>query len=274
MRTPVRLALAAFVLVIAALPAGAQRADDDGGVTVRKPSWTRYLVSAQGIERAADQQYLSLKQQAAGKRVLLNEDDERTKRVRRIAKELLPFAEKWNPRAKEWAWEVNVIKAPTVNAFCMPGGKIAVFTGIIDTLQLTDDEIAIVMGHEIAHALREHARTRSAKQTLSQLGTVAIAYFLGDGYGQVAQQGLGLLNLTFSRNDEREADLIGLELAARAGHNPEAGVALWEKMGKAQKGAPPQWLSTHPSSADRIARIKAALPKVQPLYEKTRLAKP
>ncbi|RTL70582.1 MAG: M48 family peptidase, partial [Hyphomicrobiales bacterium] len=119
MRAPIRLVLAAAVaLLFAALPAGAQRAPDDGGVTVRNPSWTRYLVSAQGIERAADQQYLTLKQQATGKRVLLNDDDERTKRVRRIAKELVPFAEKWNPRAKEWNWEVIVIKAPTVNAFC------------------------------------------------------------------------------------------------------------------------------------------------------------
>ena len=272
MHPAARSLIATLALLLAMLPAAAQRADD-GGVTVRRPSIVRYLVSAEGLERAADQQYLALKSQATGKRVLLPDSDERSGRVRRIARELLPFVERWNPRAKDWKWEVIVVKAPTVNAFCMPGGKIAVFTGIIDTLQLSDDEIAIIMGHEMAHALREHARARSAKATLSRLSAFAISYFLGDGYAQVAQQGLGLLNLTFSRNDEREADLIGMELAARAGRNPQAGISLWEKMAKAQKGAPPQWLSTHPSSEDRIARIKAALPQVMPLYEKARAGK-
>lgn len=143
----------------------------------------------------------------------------------------------------------------------------------LETLKLTDDEVAVVMGHEIAHALREHARARSAKATLTQVGAVAIGFLFGDGYGQIAQQGGGLFNLKFNRDDERDADLIGLELAARAGHNPEAGIALWEKMAQVQRGAPPVWLSTHPTSADRIARMKKALPKVMPLYEKARLAK-
>ncbi|MDX2202432.1 MAG: M48 family metallopeptidase [Hyphomicrobiaceae bacterium] len=267
-----KVAIMALLLAGAALPAAAQRADE-GGVNVGRPSFARYLVSAEGIEKAAGQQFVSLKSQATGKRVLLPDSDEQTRRVRRIAKELLPFAEKWNPRAKDWTWEVIVIKAPTVNAFCMPGGKIAFFTGILDRLSLTDDEVAVVMGHEIAHALREHARSRKAKTVLTQLSAVAVSLLLGEGYGQIAQQGGGLLTLRFSRGDEREADLIGLELAARAGYNPEAGVALWQKMARAQKGAPPQWLSTHPSSEDRIARIRAALPKVAPLYDRARAGK-
>ncbi len=272
MQKVMKLAVAGVMLALATVAVGAQEAKD-GGVTVRRASFVRYLVSAERLEKAADQQYLTLKSQATTKRALLPQDDPQTRRVQRIAKELLPFTEKWNPRAKDWKWEVVVLKAPTINAFCMPGGKIAFFTGILENLKLTDDEVAIVMGHEIAHALREHARARSAKQVLTQVGAVAVSLVFGDNYGQLAQQGGGLLTLKFSRDDERDADLIGMELAARAGYDPRAGVSLWEKMAKAQRGAPPQWLSTHPSSDDRIARMNRALPQVMPLYEKAKLAK-
>ncbi len=267
-----KLGLAGVVmLAAAAAPVAAQRAEE-GGVTVRRPSFVRHLVSAERLEKAAEQQFVTLKGQATTRRVLLAGDDPQTQRIQRIAKELLPHADKWNPRAKEWKWDVVVIKSPTINAFCMPGGKIAFFTGIIETLKLTDDEAAMVMGHEIAHALREHARARSAKMTLTQVGAFAVAVILGDNYGHLAQQGGGLLTLKFNRDDERDADLIGMEMAARAGYNPESGITLWEKMSKAQKGAPPQWLSTHPSHEDRIARIRKALPKVMPLYERARAA--
>ena len=260
-----------LMLAAAAAPVAAQRAEE-GGVTVRRPSFVRHLVSAERLEKAAEQQFVTLKGQATTRRVLLAGDDPQTQRIQRIAKELLPHADKWNPRAKEWKWDVVVIKSPTINAFCMPGGKIAFFTGIIETLKLTDDEAAMVMGHEIAHALREHARARSAKMTLTQVGAFAVAVILGDNYGHLAQQGGGLLTLKFNRDDERDADLIGMEMAARAGYNPESGITLWEKMSKAQKGAPPQWLSTQPSHEDRIARIRKALPKVMPLYERARAA--
>jgi predicted Zn-dependent protease len=130
----------------------------------------------------------------------------------------------------------------------------------------------MVMGHEIAHALREHARERMAKNAATGIGASLISQYFGLGQiGQtVTNYGAQLLTLEFSREDESEADLVGMELAARAGYDPRAGVTLWQKMGAASKGAPPQWLSTHPSGKSRIADIQANLPKVMPLYERAR----
>jgi predicted Zn-dependent protease len=154
----------------------------------------------------------------------------------------------------------------------MPGGKIAFYTGILEQLKLTDDEVAMVMGHEIAHALREHARERMGKGAATNIGAGLVSQLFG--LGQVGQTltnyGAQLLTLQFSREDESESDLVGMELAARAGYDPRAGVTLWQKMGAASKGAPPQWLSTHPSGTTRIAEIEANLPKVMPLYEKAK----
>jgi predicted Zn-dependent protease len=192
--------------------------------------------------------------------------------LRAIAKDIIPFAIAWNPRARDWRWEVNLIGSKQINAFCMPGGKIAFYSGILDQLKLSDDEVAMVMGHEIAHALREHARERMGKNAATGIGASLLSQALGLGqFGQtVTNYGAQLLTLQFSRDDESEADLVGMELAARAGYNPRAGVTLWQKMSAANKGAPPQWLSTHPSGASRIADIEANLPKVMPLYERAK----
>ena len=150
----------------------------------------------------------------------------------------------------------------------MPGGKIAFFSGILDKLGLSDDEVAMVMGHEMTHALREHARERLAKTQLTNgmIGLGASLFGLGNGGRYLANMGGQLLTLRFSRGDESEADLVGMELAARAGYDPHAGVTLWQKMAAANKGAPPQWLSTHPSGPTRIRDIETNLPKVEPLY--------
>ncbi len=180
----------------------------------------------------------------------------------------------WNKRATQWQWEVIVLNSKELNAFCMPGGKIAFYTGILEQLQLTDDEVAMVMGHEIAHALREHARERMGKTSATKLGANLISGLLGLGSTGDALLNMGgqLLTLKFSRENESEADLVGMELAARAGYDPRAGVSLWQKMSAASKGAPPQWMSTHPSGSSRIQEIQASLPKVMPLYD--RAAKP
>jgi predicted Zn-dependent protease len=211
-------------------------------------------------------------QQAAAKNALAPGDNAQLKRLRGIAQRLIPFAIPWNERAKQWQWEVNLIGSTQINAFCMPGGKIAFYSGILKTLQLTDDEVAMVMGHEIAHALREHARERMGKNAATGIGANVITQLFGLGQiGQtVTSYGAQLLTLEFSRSDESEADLVGMELAARAGFDPRAGVTLWQKMGAANKGAPPQWLSTHPSGNTRIADIQANLPKVMPLYERAK----
>lgn len=237
------------------------------GVKVGNMSLVRRLVSAESVEQMGDQQYKQLVQKAGSQGALLLDNNPTVQRVRKIAQDLLPHAVTWNERAKSWAWEVNVFRSNTINAFCMPGGKIAFFTGILDQLRLTDDEVAMIMGHEIAHALREHARERVAKTNLAKYGAVAVQIFLGDAAGQLAQVGGGLYSLKFGRNDETEADLIGMEIAARAGYDPRAGISLWEKMSKATKGQPPQWLSTHPSHSTRINTIRSNLPKVMPLYE-------
>ncbi len=268
------IATAAGLAMLASASATAQLAKDEEGVKVRRPSVVRNLVSAAKLEAAALQQYEQLRGQAATRNALVAADDPQSKRVQRIADDLLPHTHKWHPRAKEWQWQVIVVKTPAINALCMPGGKIAVFTGILDALSLTDDETAMVLGHEMAHALREHARARTAKVTLTNAGALAVGLVIGGNVGELARQGGGLLSLKFNRDDERDADLIGMELAARAGYNPEAGITLWEKMSKAVRGAPPPWLSTHPSGADRIARIKQNLKYVMPLYERAKARKP
>lgn len=275
--------IAGFFLVAlsAAAPAAMAQApqpaavDDKEGVKVGSPSFVRKLVPAETLENAALMQYGALKKEATSKNALLPPNDPQNLRLRRIARDLLPHAHKWNPRAKDWKWEVVLIRSGNINAFCMPGGKIAVFTGILDKLKLTDDEVAMVMGHEIAHALREHARERAAKTTLTNAGGRIIgALIFGGGAGElIGAAGGNLLTLRFSRNDELESDLIGMELAARAGYDPSAGITLWEKMTAASKGAPPQWLSTHPAGETRIKTIKDNLKDVQALYDRAKAAK-
>lgn len=258
---------AVVLAVLAGVPLSAQNAEEEG-VKLRRPSFTRYIVSAKKLEQVAGSQYLQMRQQAASRGSLAPADDPQTKRVQRIAQDLLQHANKWNSRAKDWQWEVSLVKSRTVNALCMPGGKIIVFSGLLDMLRLTDDEAAHVIGHEIAHALREHARARAAKNTLTNAGAIVMAVLVGGGAGDLVRQGGGVLALKFSRDDEREADLLGLELAARAGYKPEASITLWEKMRQVAKSAGPSWLSTHPSGDERIQRLKANLRLVMPLYER------
>jgi predicted Zn-dependent protease len=239
---------------------------------VGKMSVLRGLVSAKQIEMEAYQQYQQLLQEASDQRTLGLDNEAQVIRLRAIAQKIIPFANRWNERAVHWKWEVNLIKAKEINAFCMPGGKIVFYSGILDTLKLSDDEAAIVMGHEIAHALREHGRERVGKSVATQ-GVLAISSSLlglGDTGRVLADVGANLLTLKFGRENETEGDLIGMDLAARAGYDPRAGVILWQKMSAANKGAPPQWLSTHPSGKNRIAEISKHLPKVLPIYAKTR----
>jgi predicted Zn-dependent protease len=249
----------------------------DGVEVNKEASVFANLVPAAEVEQSARQQYGQMLKEAASKNALGPDDHPQVQRLRRIAKDLIPQSYDWNPRAREWKWEVNLIGSNQINAFCMPGGKIAFYTGILNQLKLSDDEVAMVMGHEIAHALREHARERMGKATatngIATIGSTVASVFFGVNpqiTDLVAKQGANLINLKFSRDDETEADLVGMELAARAGYNPEAGVTLWQKMSEANKGAPPQWLSTHPSGNTRIHEIQANLPKVMPLYNQAK----
>ena len=241
-----------------------------GQVDVGAASRLRTLVPAEQLESAAREQYAGLLAQARDKRALAPPDHPQYQRLRAISQRLIAHAPRWNPRAAQWQWEVNLIGSKLVNAFCMPGGKIAVFTGLLDQLKLTDDEAAMVVGHEMAHALREHARERIAKTygTNAALSIGAQILGLGSLGDAAARAGTQLLALRFSRGDEIEADLVGLELAARAGFNPEAAVTLWQKMGSLDKQkSQPAWLSTHPTGEDRIARLRKNIPKVRGLYQ-------
>jgi predicted Zn-dependent protease len=240
----------------------------------------RKLIPAETLEASARQQYRQTLGEADSKGALAPDDYPQLKRLRAIAARLIPYTAQWNPDSRKWKWEVNLIGSKQINAWCMPGGKIAFYTGILNQLKLTDDEVAMVMGHEIAHALREHARERMGKSVatdgLARIGSTIAAAAFGINPNLtdfVARQGANLLSLKFSRDDETEADLVGMELAARAGYNPESGVSLWQKMSEANKGAPPQWLSTHPSGNSRIQEIQANLPKVMPLYERAKVVR-
>lgn len=268
-----RIACALLSLSVAASAyAKSPEPEAEDGVKVGKMSRLRNLVPEQQLEAQSLQQYIDLKSQAQAHGALAPEDDPRVQRLHAIAAKLIPHTQRWNPRAAQWKWEVVMIGSKQVNAFCMPGGKIAFFSGIIDGLKLTDDEIAIVMGHEMAHALREHGRDRIAKGTALRLGAaVASSLFKLKQTGQaVVGQGAQLALLKFSRGDETEADLVGLDIAARAGYDPRAGVVLWKKMGMLNKNGPPQWLSTHPAGANRIQEIERHLPEAMPLYARSK----
>ncbi|WP_444633431.1 M48 family metallopeptidase [Cupriavidus oxalaticus] len=263
------LALAAALLAAPALPAHAQgQGSEPGGINIQRGgSAVRNIVPAEAIEQQAAQEYEQLKQEAIAKRALAGDDNPQLRRLRAIGKRLLPQTVRWNERARNWPWEINLIGSKQVNAFCMPGGKIAIYTGLLDQLKLTDDEVAMVMGHEIAHALQEHARERAAKSEITNLGANVISQLFG--FGNLGNMALGtgahLLTLRFSRADETEADLIGMDVAARAGFDPRAAVSLWQKMGKVSQSGT-EFLSTHPSGRSRIADLEKHMPEVLPLY--------
>lgn len=262
-------------LVLAAvlmLAAGCQTTNTTSGGAVGVDRQQTMLVSAAEVNRQADKAYQETINEARAKKTL-NRNPADLARVRGIASRLIPVTSVFRPDAPNWRWESNVITSDELNAWCMPGGKIAVYTGLIYKLNITDDELAAVMGHEIAHALREHGREKAGQATGIGIAA-AIGGAVGAYYGidaNVGQTVLGTVGeLAFmrpnSRGMEQEADRMGVELAARAGYDPRAAISLWEKMGRVSGGQPPQWLLTHPSNQSRIADLKAYAERVQPLY--------
>jgi Zn-dependent protease with chaperone function len=248
--------------------ADSKKKQEEVGIDVGEMSSIRTMVPAQELENSANKEYQAILKEAKAKGALVPASNAQAKRLNTIARRIIPFVTRFNPEAKNWKWEVNLIRSKDINAFCMPGGKIAFYTGLNDTLKATDDEIAMVMGHEMAHALREHARTQIAKSQATSIGTGLLGQVVGKGqYAKVFDFAGNMLTLKFSRDDESEADLVGLDLAARAGFDPRAGITLWKKMAAASSGSPMPWFSTHPSSSNRAEEIEANLPKVMPLYE-------
>jgi Zn-dependent protease with chaperone function len=275
-----RLALLTMMCLAAAqapaAPAQQPQVVQDG-IAVRPLTRWRLVIPEEQVNQQAAQQYTALLAQARTKDALVAAADPRVQRLRAIAGRIIPVTPRWNPKATQWNWQVNLLDSGEVNAFCMPGGRIAFFTGILDKLKLTDDEIAAVMGHEIAHALREHGIEQMGKGGLTSLGTrlggAALSAWLGidprvtSTFTDLAGQ---FVMLKFSRDDEREADLVGLDLAARAGYDPRAGIALWRKMAALNQRAPIELLSTHPLGAERIAQIQDHLDVLLPVYARAR----
>lgn len=263
----------AILAVMVALPLGAcqtVQTTQAGAVGVDRTQ--RMAVSAEAIEQSANKQYTQVLTEAQ-KKDKLNADHEQYERVKTIADKLIKQTPAFRKDALGWKWEINVLSSGEVNAWCMPGGKIAVYTGLIDKLKVTDDELAAVMGHEIAHALREHSRERASEQAIAGIGISIVAAVAG--VGQIGQKGMeyayqGLLGLPNSRSHETEADRIGVELAARAGYDPRAAITLWQKMGQVGGNEPPKFMSTHPSRSDRVKDLRNYSEKVMPLYQHTR----
>jgi predicted Zn-dependent protease len=247
------------------------------GIEVRPLSRLRHLAPAQMVEQQSKQQYLQLMQQAQQKGALVPDGNPQVVRLRAIAKRIIPYTTRWNPAASQWEWQVNLLDSPEVNAFCMPGGRVAFYSGILTKLKLSDDEVAAVMGHEIAHALREHGREQMGKSLATNVGARVGGSLIASIFGidpnvtdTLARYGAQFASLKYSRDDEREADLIGLDLAARAGYDPRAGLALWQKMAALNKGAPPAWLSTHPGGSERIRQMNDHMDVLLPLYARAR----
>lgn len=240
------------------------------------------MASQVEVDRLSAISFNEQNKKAQEKKILITSGPQ-LERLKSIANRLIPQTAYFRDDTQKWDWQLSLINAPILNATCAPGGKITFYAGIIDQLKLTDDEIAAIMGHEIAHALREHGRERLS-QAMAQSTLTNIAMAAAGGYAaqinaanQVAQYVLVLPN---SRQNESEADAIGLELAARAGYNPRAAITVWQKMIKATRGNnPPEFLSTHPSGETRIEQLSALMPAVEPIYREalqipTKNAKP
>lgn len=262
------VALAAAVLLSACQSV---QTTQPGAVGVSRKQTMSKMVSAADIDQSAAKEYGAELARARANN-LLNVDPAQTVRVRKIAARLIEKTTWFRADAKDWPWAINVETSNEINAYCMPGGRIMVYTGLIDKLNLTDAELATVMAHEISHALREHSREQVSRQINEQVGLTALAGLAG--LSDISTQLASALsdvtfNLPHSRVQESEADELGLELMARAGYDPNAAISLWKKMSASGAGSTPGFLSTHPSSTTRTADLQALLPKVMPLYQAT-----
>lgn len=262
---------AAVVMLAAVLGAGCQtvKTTESGQVGVTR---TQLMgVSADQVNTASAQSYRKMLQDAEKKKQL-NRDAAMLARVQGIAKRLIPQTVHFRSDAPGWQWETNLFQSDEVNAFCMAGGKIGVYSGLIDKVKVTDDELAAVMGHEIAHALREHVREQVSRQeALRWVGVLASVATGSQIVGDLSDTVTNVtLTLPKSREAEREADVIGVELAARAGYDPRAAISLWKKMSQLGGGRPPEFLSTHPAPESRVEELSSISAAVMPLYEQSR----
>ncbi|MGX2042146.1 M48 family metallopeptidase [Methylocaldum sp. MU1018] len=234
------------------------------------------LVSDAEAARASEQAYSQVLANAEKQRVL-DDDPAVLDRVRSIAQPLIAQATALRPETRNWQWEVHVLKSGEVNAWCMAGGKIAVYTGLLQKIRPTDDELAQVLAHEIAHALLSHQAEKMSRMEAQKLG-LGLGVLAGAvaGYDLSGVAGLADalatvgLQLPNSRKAENEADSVGIELAAKAGYDPFAAISLWEKMIKVGGSGGPDWLSTHPDPEQRLQSMRARAQQLMPVYEANR----
>lgn len=258
-------------LLAASLLAGCQSVQTTGAGQVGVTRNQYMGVSAAQIDTASAQSYRKMLQEAEAKK-LLNRDPAMVARAQGIARKLIAQTVHFRADAVNWNWETNVFQSDQVNAFCMAGGKIGIYSGLIDKLKITDDELAAVMGHEIAHALREHVREQVSRQQAAQIPGLIVAIATGNRALADLSDTLTQVSFTLprSREAESEADLIGVELAARAGYDPRAAISLWQKMNTLGGGRPPEFLSTHPGPESRQQELRRITEVVMPLYEEAR----
>lgn len=245
-----------------------------GTVGIERKQYISSLVSEAELNQTANNQYNQMISQARAQSAL-DTNQAQTQRVRQIAQRLIQQVSTFRPDAQNWDWQIHVLNSDEINAWCMPGGKMAVYTGLINKTNATDDELAAVIGHEMAHALREHAREQMSQQMATNLGLSVLSALTGSALvndlgGTLTQV---MFDLPNSRTHEMEADRLGVELAARAGYDPRAAITLWQKMDALSESGAPEFLSTHPSPASRIGDLTQAANRVMPLYEQNKLKK-
>jgi len=260
-----------FVAAMLLVTAGCEtvRTTSAGAVGVDRKQ--QMLVPSATIDQGAAEAY-EAELKAAREKGVLNTDKAQLARVTTIARRIVSATPAFRADAAAWNWQFNIQKTKDVNAYCMPGGRIMVYSGLIETLDVSDAELATVLAHEVAHALREHTRERVSRAYAQQLvlsGAAAVTG-VGEGAANIANMVAQVtFQLPFSREQESEADQVGLELMARAGYDPRAAVTLWNKMASIEgAGGQPKFLSTHPAPKDRIKDIEKSLPRVLPLYAK------
>ncbi|QIW15225.1 deoxyribonuclease HsdR [Pasteurellaceae bacterium RH1A] len=231
------------------------------------------------VNNQAAQNYLSVKQEMYAKSAV-DTSSTTSKRIQAVFNKMKPYAERANQTGVPFDWEILVLKSEQLNAWAMAGGKMAFYTGLVDKLKLTNDEIAVVMGHEMAHALKEHSKSDQTVGTITgviaSIGSAVLqAKGIPTGYAGIDGVGLAkdlIIDKPFSRSQETEADEVGLMLMAESGYNPSAAPTLWEKMAAAtgDTSALGSLVSTHPTNADRQANLKRLLPEAMKVYQASR----
>ena len=231
----------------------------------------RTLIPSTLLEQLTASEYAQIVQAAADSDRLLPANQPRVKRLRSIVMKLAPYSVKWNDRVKNWTWEVNAIRSRDIRITCLPGGKVLVYGGMLDRIRLNDDEFGVLLAHGIAHALREHARSNfsATSQTSLRAATLPPLFGVGDPLPQALNLGARLQTLRFDPTDETEADVIGGDIAARAGFDPRAAITLWDKLAAATRANKTTgFIYMHPYSATRRQDLLNRLPDLMPLYAK------